>query len=82
MYRTDCRGFDFSGYHFSPDGLRVATVLVVNFVARVRQLYEHEPGESVSAWLRVYVRRWVRWVTAAVPAAAQRLRPVLGGADP
>jgi hypothetical protein len=73
------RGFDFLGYHFSPDGLRVATKTGANFMARVLQLYEPEPGTSVSARLGVYVRRWVRWVTAGVLAAAQRLLPVLRG---
>ena len=76
------KGFDFLGYHFSPKGLRVAIKTVANFVARMRQLYEHEPGEKVSSRLGAYVRRWVRWVTAGVPAVAQRLLPVLVGADP
>jgi hypothetical protein len=54
---------------------------VDNFVARVRQLYEREPGEGVSARLGAYVRRWVRWVTAGVPAV-ESLLPVFGGAGP
>src|SRR5438552_2164984 len=45
------RGFDFLGYDFNPEGLRIATKTVANFVARVRQLYDHEPGEGVSARL-------------------------------
>jgi hypothetical protein len=54
---------------------------VDNFVACVRQLYEREPGEGVSARLGAYVRRWVRWVTAGVPAV-ESLLPVFGGAGP
>jgi hypothetical protein len=40
------RGFDFLGYHCSPDGLRVAITTVANCVVRIRQLYEHEPGSK------------------------------------
>ena len=68
------RGFDFLGYHVSPDGLRIATKTVANFVARVRQLYEHEPGERVSARLGAYMRRWGRWVTAGVPTGPSRVQ--------
>jgi RNA-directed DNA polymerase len=75
------KGFDFLGYHFRPDGRRVATKTVANFVARVRQLFEHEPGEGVSARLGAYVRRWVQWVTAGV-AVSQLLLSVLAWAEP
>ncbi len=34
------RGFDFLGYRISPDGLRMATQTVLDFVARICQLYE------------------------------------------
>jgi hypothetical protein len=64
------KGFDFLGYHFSPEGLRVATQTVANFVARVHQLYEHEPGEGGSTRLGNYVQRWVRWVRAGLPSDA------------
>jgi hypothetical protein len=74
------KGFDFLGYHFSPDGLRVAMKTLANFVARVRQLYEHEPAEGVSARLGAYKRRWVLWVTAGTPAVVPRLLSVLVGA--
>jgi hypothetical protein len=64
------KGFDFLGYHFSPEGLRVATKTVANFVARARQLYEQEREKPVcSSTLGVYVRRWVRWVRAGLPGA-------------
>ena len=76
------RGFDFLGYHFSPDGLTIAKKTLENFVARVRQLYEHKPGEGVSARLGAYVRRWVQWVRAGLPTAPPIRLPVLLGADP
>jgi RNA-directed DNA polymerase len=76
------RGFDFLGYHFSPDGLRVATKTLANFVARVRQLYGHEPGERVSARLGAYVRRWVRWVRAGLSTPPPIPYPMLSSADP
>jgi len=56
-------GFDFLGYHFSPDGLAVAGPTVDKFIARALLLYEHGPGEALaSARLDAYVRRWVRWL--------------------
>ena len=76
------KGFDFLGYRFSPDGLRVATKTLANFVARMRQLYEHEPGKSLSARLGAYVRRWVRWVKAGLSTPPQIPRPILSSADP
>lgn len=68
------RGFDFLGYHFSPEGLRVALKTLTNFVARVRQLYEQERGEtSSSSPLGAYMRRWLQWVHAGLPASSQVL---------
>jgi RNA-directed DNA polymerase len=34
------RGFDFLGYHFSPDGVSVAQKTAENFLARALRLYE------------------------------------------
>ena len=34
------KGFDFLGYHFSPEGLSMAEKTIEQFVARVVQLYE------------------------------------------
>ena len=73
------KGFDFLGYHFSPDGLRVATKTLANFVARVRQLYEQEPGEGGSARLGAYVQRWMRWVHAGLLAVIQLRLPPRSG---
>ncbi len=59
------RGFDFLGYHFGPDGLRVAEATIEKFVERATRLYEREPGDaSTSTRLVDYVRRWVRRVRA------------------
>jgi len=59
----------FLGYHFDPEGLRVATTTLANFILLLRQLYEHAPGGAAAASrLGVYVRRWVRWVHAGPPA--------------
>ncbi len=56
------RGFDFLGYHFRPDRLRMAAKTIENFVARAIRLYEQEPGEAcASARLGLYVRRWAAW---------------------
>ncbi len=55
------RGFDFLGYHFSPDGLRVAETTIEKFVERATRLYEQERPDGPSA-LGMYVRRWVGWV--------------------
>ena len=60
------KGFDFLGYHFCPGRLTVAAKTLEHFVARVRQLYEQEPGAGCCSRLGVYVQRWVRWVRAGV----------------
>ncbi len=62
------RGFDFLGYHFSPDRLSVAAKTIENFVARAIRLYEQEPGEPLdSSRLALYVQRWVWWAVAGLP---------------
>jgi len=52
------RGFDFLGYHFSPEGLAVQNTLN-NFVERAIRLYEQ--GADANR-LRQYVKRWTRWL--------------------
>ena len=50
------KGFDFLGYHFAPQGLRIATKTLANFVAHVRQLYKREREKpECSSTLRAYV---------------------------
>ena len=37
------KGFDFLGYHFSPQGLTLAQKTISNFVEKALRLYEQEP---------------------------------------
>jgi hypothetical protein len=61
------RGFDFLGYHITPQGLTVAEETLRRFVARVTRLYEHGRGRPFgTAPLGSYVRRWATWATAGV----------------
>ncbi|MCP4546681.1 MAG: hypothetical protein GY835_09490 [bacterium] len=53
------RGFDFLGYRFGPEGVRVAEGTVGRFVERASRLYEQ--GAEVDR-IGEYVRRWVGWV--------------------
>ncbi len=66
------RGFDFLGYHFSPDGLTVAKATIQKFVERASRLYERErerpDGPSL---LGMYVRRWVGWANGGLTPATQ-----------
>jgi hypothetical protein len=39
------KGFDFLGYHFSPEGLSVAEKTIETFLARAVRLYEQELEE-------------------------------------
>ena len=60
------KGFDFLGFHFSRDGLRVAETSMRKFVERAARLYEQDRKEpSGSPRLGLYVRRWLGW--AATP---------------
>ena len=55
--RTE-RGFDFFGYHFSPEGLAIAQKTLNNFVERAIRLYEQGPSEPCgSIRLGEYVKR-------------------------
>ncbi len=61
------KGFDFLGYHISPEGLSLAKKTVENFIARSARLYEQEPREpSDSARLGLYVNRWCRWTQSGI----------------
>jgi hypothetical protein len=63
------RGFDFLGYHFSPEGLSVATKTIENFIEKASRLYEQKCGAvSTAAPLEMYVRRWLRWSRAGLKA--------------
>ena len=59
------RGFDFPGYHFSPNGLTAARETLKRFVSRATRLYEQEPGKPYdSSLLGLYVKLWLRWLWA------------------
>jgi RNA-directed DNA polymerase len=65
MGRTE-KGFDFLGFHFSPEGLSVAEKTIEKFIARAVRLYEQEQEEPYgSPMLGSYVRRWARWSSGA-----------------
>jgi len=56
------KGFDFLGYHITPDGVSVAPQTLERFLERAILLYEREPGESFgNSRLGKYVRRWQAW---------------------
>ena len=61
------RGFDFLGYHFSPDGLTLARRTIENFLQKVSRLYEQErllPHNQVAALevkITRYIERWRGW---------------------
>ena len=57
------RGFDFLGYHFSPDGLTVAVGTLKRFVERIARLYEQ--GADYSC-IGQCARRWWQWVLAGL----------------
>ncbi len=62
------KGFDFLGYQFGRDGLRLATATIRKFVERALRLYEQEPGDlSRVPRFGAYVRRWNTWAKAGVP---------------
>ena len=53
------KGFDFLGYWFGPEGVRVAMRTVERFAERVNRLYEQGAEEGR---IGEYVRRWWGWV--------------------
>ncbi len=57
MGRTE-KGFDFLGYHFSPDGLSLAEKTIENFISHTVRLYEQKREEpSGSPLLGLYIRQ-------------------------
>ncbi len=58
------RGFDFLGYHFSPDGLSVAEATLERCADRALRLYEREPPSYRDERLGEYIIRWRRWVAS------------------
>ena len=61
------KGFDFLGYHFSPEGLSVADATVRRFIEKATRLYEQEKGKPEGfPLLGLYVRRWTTWIVAGL----------------
>jgi RNA-directed DNA polymerase len=58
------KGFDFLGYHFSPEGLTLAQKTIDNFVEKALRLYEQEPPHLRMKRLGEYCHRWVGWAGA------------------
>lgn len=53
------RGFDFLGYHFTPDSLTLAGGTLASFGDRATRLYEQErKGPNGPFRLGSYVKRW------------------------
>lgn len=65
------KGFDFLGYHFSRDALRLAESTLKKHVERLHRLYEQQTcknatSEEVAFILGGYVRRWIGWCHAGL----------------
>ncbi len=56
------KGFDFLGYHFSPQGLSLAQKTIDNFFEKALRLYEQEPPHRRMKQLGEYTHRWAGWV--------------------
>ena len=69
------KGFDFLGYHFSREPLRVANITVKKYVERFIQLYERQKtkatSEEMALILGLYVKRWWCWCRAGLPQVFQ-----------
>lgn len=61
--RTE-RGFDFLGYHFSPEGLSIAYKTIERFSERIALLYEQ--GADINR-IGQYVLKWLQWTHAGIP---------------
>ena len=72
------KGFDFLGYHFSPEGLSVAEKTIEKFLARAVRLYEQEQREPFgSPLLGLYVERLKRFIATITHCAAYHSRALL-----
>jgi RNA-directed DNA polymerase len=64
------KGFDFLGYQFGKDKLRVSKRTLENHIRRLSRLYEqkkHLPNWQIL--LDDYRRRWVTWVYSGIPSS-------------
>ena len=77
------KGFDFLGYHFSPQGLTLARQTIENFLERAIRLYEQEPGaEMAPVRLGAYVRRWGGWARAGLRGSPMTGASIVAMAQP
>ena len=61
------RGFDFLGYHFSPEGISIAQATLERFIEKATRLYEQEAGKPEGfPLLGLYIERWLRWVESGL----------------
>jgi RNA-directed DNA polymerase len=64
------KGFDFLGYQFGKDKLRVSKLTLENHIRRLSQLYEqkkHQPNWKML--LDDYRQRWLTWVYSGIPSS-------------
>lgn len=61
------RGFDFLGYHFSREPIRLAIQTVRHHASRLCRLYEQQKtAPEGAAILGKYVTRWLSWTRAGL----------------
>ena len=74
------KGFDFLGYHFSPEGLSVAQPTLERFIEKATRLYEQEAGKPEGfPLLGLYVERWGRWAQAGLSSCSPSIIAQTGG---
>ena len=66
------KGFDFLGYHFSRNPLKLADITVKKHVERMYRLYEQQKTKKATSTeialiLDNYVKRWQCWCQAGIP---------------
>ena len=79
------RGFDFLGYHFTPQGISLATQTLANCASKALRLYEQEPPHSRVRRLGEYLRRWhalggqrrARRGAGSLPVAVRLFPPIV-----
>jgi hypothetical protein len=81
------RGFDFLGYHFTPEQLTVAKVTLQRRDTKIGRLYEQGASDER---IEQYVSRWERWVHAGLggrvespprPELKPRIKPATGSLE-
>ena len=65
------KGFDFLGYHFSREPLKIARITWQKHALHIIQLYEQlrkkkATSSEMASSLGLYVRRWQRWAVAGL----------------